>query len=100
MLGDRARNVMGGLDRAEHHRNGCGNRLQLQSYVRNRAADADQRDKRRNALRLAVARRDEVGDRGDVLAFGEMDDASQGGAAKADHQKWSDIDSEKIVAAG
>ena len=44
-------------------------RLELQRDIGNRADDGDQRHRRRHRLVLAVARGDEVGDRGDVLRF-------------------------------
>ena len=57
-----------GLERGRH-------RFELQRDVGDRADDGDQRDGRRHRLALAVARGDEVGDRGDVLRLGEPHDA-------------------------
>ena len=54
-----------------------GHRLELERDVGNRADDRDQRDGRGNRLALAVARGDEIGDRGDVLRFRELDHAAQ-----------------------
>ena len=65
--------------RAEHRRH----RFQLQRDIGNGADDRDQRHQRRHRLLLAVARGDEVGDRGDVLALGEPHDAQQAAACTA-----------------
>ena len=73
-------------------------RLELQRDVGNRSDDRDQGDGRGNGLALAVARGDEVGDRGDVLRFRELDHAAQQRRAKPDHQDRADIDREKIDA--
>ena len=73
-------------------------RLELQRDVGDRADDGDQRHRRRHRLALAVARGDEVGDRGDVLRLGEPHDAHDQRRAEPDHQDRPDIDSEEIVA--
>ena len=52
-------------------------RFELQRDVGNGADDRDQRDGRGNRLALAVARGDEVGDRGDVLRLCEPHDPDQ-----------------------
>ena len=49
-------------------------------------------------LALAVARGDEIGDRGDVLRFRQLDHAAQQRRAERDHQDRADIDREKIDA--
>ncbi len=51
--------------------------FELQRDVGHRADDRDQRHGRRHRLALAVARADEVGDRGDVVGLGELDHAAQ-----------------------
>ena len=51
--------------------------LQLQGDVGQRAGHGDDGDDGRHSLALAVARRQEVGDRGDVLALGQPHDAQQ-----------------------
>ena len=81
-------------DRAERGRH----RFELQRDVGDRADDRDQRDGRRHRLMLAVARRDEVGDRGDVLRLGEPHDAQDQRRGKPDHQHRPDIDREEVVA--
>ena len=57
-----------GLQRGRH-------RLELQCDIGNGADDGDQRDGGGDRLALAVARGDEVGDRGDVLRLGQPHDA-------------------------
>ncbi len=74
-------------------------RLELQCDVGHRADDRDQGDRRGNRLALAVTGADEIGDRGDVLRFGELDDPAQDRGAARDHQHRADIDREKIDAA-
>ena len=59
-----------GADRRRH-------RFELQRDIGNHADNGDQRHGRRHRLALAVARGDQVGDRGDVLALGEANDADQ-----------------------
>jgi hypothetical protein len=80
-----------GADRRRH-------RFELQRDVGDHADDRDQRDGRRHRLTLAVARGDEVGDRGDVLALGEPHDADDERIGEAHHQHRSDIDGEKVKA--
>ena len=75
-----------------------GHRLELQRDIGHRSDDRDQRDGSGDRLALAVARADEVGDRGDVLAFGELDHAAQQRRAQPDHQDRADIDREEIDA--
>ncbi len=81
-------------DRAER----CGHGFELQRDVRDRADDRDQRDRCGDRLMLAVARRDEVGDRGDVLRLGEPHDMHDERRGEPDHQHRAEIDGEKIVA--
>ena len=82
-----------GEDRFDRRRH----RFELQRDVGDHADDGDQRHGRRDRLALAVARRDEVGDRGDVLALGEPHDADDERVAQADHQHRPDIDRQEIV---
>ena len=82
-------------DRFERERH----RLELQRDVGNRADDRDQRDGRGDRLALAVARGDEVGDRGDVLRLGEPHHPRDHRREQADHQHRADIDGEELVAA-
>ncbi len=81
-------------DRAERRRDG----FELQRDVGNRADDRDQRDGRRHRLMLAVAGRDEVRDRGDVLRLGEPDHPQDQRRREPDHQHRAEIDREEIVA--
>ena len=74
-------------------------RLELQRDVGNGADDRDQRDGGGDRLALAVARRDEVGDRRDVLALGEPHHARDQRREQPDHDHRADIDGEKLVAA-
>ena len=83
-----------GHDRADRR----GHRLELQRDVRNHADDGDQRHRRCHGRALAVARRNQIGDRGDILTLGEPYDAQQQRIAKPDHDHRADIDGEEIVA--
>ena len=81
-------------DGAERRRH----RFELQRDVGNRADDGDQRDGRSHRLALAVARRDEVCDRGDVLRLGEPHDAHDERPKQPDHQHRPDVDRQEIIA--
>ena len=83
-----------GEDRADRRRH----RFELQRDVRNHADDGDQRDGGRHRLALAVARRNEVGDRRDVLALGQPHDADDERIGEPHHQHRPDIDGEEIEA--
>ena len=83
-----------GQDRAERGRH----RLELQRDIGDRADDRDQRHGRGDRLVLAVARRDEVGDRGDVLRLGEPHDVRDQRRGEPDHDDRADIDGEEVVA--
>ena len=80
-----------GFERRRH-------RLELQRDVGNRSDDRDQGDGCGDGLALAVTRGDEIGDRGDVLRFRQLDHAAQQRRAERDHQDRADIDREKIHA--
>jgi hypothetical protein len=80
-----------GQDGAER----AGNRLELQRDIGNRADDGDQRHGCRHGLMLAVAGRNEIRDRSDVLGFGQADDAQHQRIAQPHHQHWADIDRQK-----
>ena len=56
------------------------------------------RDERGDALVLAVARGDEVGDRGDVLRLRQPHDPHDDRRAQPDHQDRADIDREEVEA--
>ncbi len=81
-------------DRAERGRHG----LELERDVGDRSDDRDQRDRRGDRLMLAVARRDEVRDRGDVLRLGDPHDVQDERRGEPDHQHRADIDGEEVVA--
>ncbi len=70
------RNFGKGLVFAEDGFKRGGHRLELKRDVGDRSDDRDQRDGRGDRLALAVACRDEIGDRGDVLRFRKLDDAA------------------------
>ena len=77
------------------HQRGRGS-LELQRDIRRRAGQSDEGGGRRDGLRLAVARRHEVGDRGQVLRPGEIGDAPDEGRAEADDQHRADVDRQEI----
>ena len=72
--------------------------LQLKGDVGHRADDGDAGGGGGHGLALAVARGDEVRDRGDVLRLRQLDDAHQQRRAERDHQDRADIDREKFDA--
>ena len=86
--------VRGGEEDAERSRY----RLQLQGDVGNGADHGDEAHERRDALALAVAGGDEIGDRGDVLRLGDAHDPGDEGLAEADHQDRADIDGDEVEA--
>ncbi|MFK4583896.1 hypothetical protein ABIF83_007373 [Bradyrhizobium ottawaense] len=71
------RDVGEGLVFAQDRFERGGDRLELERDVGHRADDRDQCHGRRHRLALAVARPDEVGDRGDVVGFRQLDHAAQ-----------------------
>ena len=73
-------------------------RLQLQGDVGNDADEGDHRDDGGEALILAVAGGDEVGDRGDALGLGELDHPPQDREAEDEEQDRPDVDGEEIEA--
>ncbi len=73
-------------------------RLELKCDVGDRSDDSDQRHGGGDGLRLAVTGGDEVGDRGDVLRFGQAHDARDQRRAKADHQDRAEIDGQEVEA--
>ncbi len=74
------------------------NRLELKRDVGDRADQRDERHERRDPLALAVARRHEVGDRGDVLRLGDLNDAGDECLAKADDEDRADVDGQEVEA--
>ena len=91
--------VIAGRDMSKDRFERGRHRLELQRDVGNGADDRDQRDGRGDGLALAVARGDEVGDRGDVLRLGEPHDARiSRRAEQPDHEHRADIDGEEVVA--
>ena len=72
--------------------------LELQRDVRHRSDDGDDCDGGGHRLAFAVARRDKVGDRSDVLGLGELDYPAQQRRAERDEDDGSDVDREKVDA--
>ena len=84
--------------RAQQRVDRDGDRLQLQRDIGQRPGHGDHGDDGGDGLALAVARRQEVGDRGDVLALGQADDAHQEAPAEYEQQDRSEVDRDEIVA--
>ena len=82
----------------DHRRQGFRDRLELQRDVGDRADHCDQGHYGGDALALAVARRDEVGHRGDVVCFCKPDDAAQQQVACSDHECRTDVDRQEVPA--
>ena len=101
---DRQRHVVDQRDRGNHlilAQNGLQrgrHRFQLQCDVGHRADQRDQRDGGGDRLALAITRRDEIGDRGDVLRLGERDHPAQQRRAERQHHQRADIDRQEIIA--
>ncbi len=84
--------------RARHHFEAHRQRLELQRDVGHRGGERDQGDQGREVLALAVARGDEVGDRGDVALVGDRHHATEH-AAKGDEQQCrAEVDREVVDA--
>ena len=83
---------------AEDGQQRSGYGLQLQRDIGHGADHRDQRHDRGDELALAVARGDEVGDRGDVLRLGEPQHLQDQRIAEADHQDRPEIDGQEIEA--
>ena len=73
-------------------------RLQLQRDVGHRPDDGDDRHRCGDRLALAVTGRDEVGDRGDVLRFRQLNDPSQQRRTEHDQDHRADIDGQEVDA--
>ena len=73
-------------------------RFELQRDIGDGADDRDQRDGGGDGLRLAVTRRDEVRDRGDVLRLGEPHDAHDQRRAQPDHEDGADVNRQEVEA--
>ncbi len=95
---DRLDDAGTGGERAQHGGERARHRFELERDIGNGADDRDQGHQRRHALVLAVTRRDEIGDRGDVLRLGEAHDPNEQRRGERDHQHRPDIDREKVVA--
>ena len=80
------------LGRRQEHVERGRHGLELQRDVGHGADHRDHADDRRDALALAVAGGDEVGDRGDVLRLGDPHHPRDERVAEPDHQDRADID--------
>ena len=72
--------------------------FQLQRDVRQHAYHRDRGDEHCDRLMPAVARADEVGDRRDVVALGDADDALQQRRTEHEHDHGAEVDRQKIPA--
>ncbi len=77
---------------------GKGDGLELQSEIGKRPGYGDDGDERADRLALAVAGGQKVGDRGNVLALGEPDDAHQELPTQGEKQNGAKIDWDEVVA--
>ena len=80
----------------DHQADRAGDRLELQRDIGHRADRGDQRRDQRDVKALAVARAEEVGDRGDLLGLGQPDDAPEQRKAEQEHQHRADIDRQEF----
>ncbi len=90
----------GHVGRGGQHREGGGYRLQLQGDVGQRTDQRHQAGEGRQRLGLAVARGDEVGDRGDVLTLGDADHLGQYRPEQQEGQQRADEDTGERPARG
>ena len=74
-------------------------RLQLQRDVGHDADHRDDRDQAAEQLALAVARGDEVGDRGDAVRLADADDLAQHVPPQRRHQRRAEVDRQEADAA-
>ena len=79
---------------------GGGDRLELQRQVGHRRHERDHRRERAYGARLAVARGEEVGDRGDALGLGHRHDAREEPVAEGDGQDRPQVDAEEVEPRG
>ena len=83
-------------DRAQRRRH----RFELERDIGDGADDGDQGHGGGDDLGLAIARRDEVGDRGDVLRLGKSHDPHDQRRAEPDHDDGAYIDRQEVIEAG
>ena len=79
------------------HRETGRHGFELQRGVRHDADDRDHRDRGGKPLALAVARGDEIGDGGDIVALRQQHDAPHQRPRHREQQDRPDIDRQKIV---
>ena len=82
----------------DHGLQGLRHGLQLDRDIGHHANGRYRRDKGAQRLALAIAGREEVGDGGDVLAFGDFGNALQKRPAKGKNQDRPDVDRQEIKA--
>ena len=80
----------------DHGLQGLRHGLQLDGDVGHDANGCDRRDKGAQGLALAIAGREEVGDGGNVLAFGDFGNALQKRPAEGKNQDGPDVDRQEI----
>ena len=92
----RARRQPAVVERRHDRQQRRRDRLELKRDVRRGPDERDERRDRRGRLRLAVARRHEIGDRGQVLRARKFGDPSDKRRAEADDEDRANIDRQKI----
>ena len=82
----------------DEDREAVRHRLQLQRDVREDADDRDDGDEAAQQRALAVARRDEVGERRDAVLLRDAQDLAQHDPPQRDHQRRPDVDRQEADA--
>ena len=82
----------------DEDREAVRHRLQLQRDVRQDADHRDDGDEPAEQRALAVARRDEVGERGDAVLLRDAQDLAQHDPPQRDHQRRADVDRQEADA--
>jgi hypothetical protein len=85
---------------AAKDRKAVGHGLELQGDVGDHAHHRDHRDQAAEQLALAVARGDEVGDRGDAVRLGDADHLVQDESGQGEQQRRPQVDRQEADAAG
>ena len=86
------------LQRVEHGRQRLRDRLQLQGDVGHHADHRDRRHQRRHRAGFAIARRHEIGDRGDVLRVGKARQPGEKRIAEPENDDRPEIGRQEVKA--
>src|SRR5690606_17968070 len=83
---------------SDHQAHRAGDRLELERDVGDGSDNGNQRGDAGDGGTLAITRAEEIGDRGDLLGLGELDDAFEQREAEQEDKHRADIDGEEFEA--